>query len=140
MAETFPLRILTPAGIVFEGEAEELYAVGGGGEFGVLAEHVNFITSLRPGFLKVITLEGTHTHFVSGGLAEVKDGAMTVLADSIEDPEKIDTTGLEEKIAEAERRVLKLSYEEPEYETAENELRLVQARKEAAESAKSTSN
>ena len=83
MASTFPFRLVTPTGIVFEGDALEVSAIGPLGEFGVLPEHINFITSLVPGVLEAKLPDGTAMHWVvSGGLAEVKDSVMTVLASS----------------------------------------------------------
>jgi len=93
MASTFQVRIVTPTGIVFEGEVEQVTAVGPLGEFGVLAEHINFITSLVPGVLEARLPSGESKHWiVSGGLAEVKDGVMTVLASSAELPERVDAS------------------------------------------------
>ena len=93
MASTFPFRLVTPTGIVFEGDAVEVSAIGPLGEFGVLAEHINFITSLVPGVLEAKLPDGTAMHWVvSGGLAEVKDSVMTVLASSAESPETVDAS------------------------------------------------
>ena len=91
MAATFPFRLVTPTGIVFEGDAAEVSAIGPLGEFGILPEHINFITSLVPGVLEARLPDGTAMHWVvSGGLAEVKDSVLTVLASSAESPERID--------------------------------------------------
>ena len=49
MAATFPFTLVTPTGVVAEGQAEQVTAIGPLGEFGVLADHINFITSLVPG-------------------------------------------------------------------------------------------
>ena len=59
MAATFPFRLVTPTGIVFEGEAAEVSAIGPLGEFGILPEHINFITSLVPGILEARLPDGT---------------------------------------------------------------------------------
>src|SRR5580693_3370209 len=91
MASTFPFRLVTPTGIVFEGDAAEVSAVGPLGEFGVLPEHINFITSLVPGVLDAQLPDGSKMHWViSGGLAEVKDSVMTVFSNGAESPETID--------------------------------------------------
>src|SRR6266436_6652905 len=105
MASTFPFRLLTPTGIVFEGDAAEISAIGPLGEFGVLPEHINFITSLVPGVLEAQLPHGTKKHWVvSGGLAEVKDGVMTVLASSAESPESVDASAAAEEAKEADKK------------------------------------
>ena len=87
MAETFPLELVTPTGIAYQGEVVEVTAWNPLGQFGVLAEHINFITSLVPGIVEVKLADGGMLYYVvSGGLAEVKDGKMTILADSAEEP------------------------------------------------------
>lgn len=75
----FPLKLITPAGVVFEGNVEQVVATDPVGQFGVLADHVNFITALMPGKLTVQLPEGKPLdYFVADGLAQVADGAMTV--------------------------------------------------------------
>lgn len=64
MAAAFPFRLVTPTGIVFEGDAAEVSAIGPLGEFGILPEHINFITSLVPGVLEARLPDGTAMHWV----------------------------------------------------------------------------
>jgi F-type H+-transporting ATPase subunit epsilon len=133
MADRFSLRVITPTGVVFEGEAEQVTAVGPIGEFGVLPEHINFITSLAPGILEIRAAEGTRSYVVSGGFAEVKDGAVTILADGAEQPGAIDASRLDAQLSEAERRLSESSFYSEEYEGAERDMLLAVARKQASE-------
>ncbi|MGA6970196.1 MAG: ATP synthase F1 subunit epsilon [Candidatus Binatus sp.] len=133
MAETFPFRLVTPTGIVFEGEAQEVSAIGPLGEFGVLAEHINFITSLVPGVLEAKLPDGTAMHWVvSGGLAEVRDGLLTVLASSAESPEMVDGVAAAAQVQEADEQFSNLSFYDPNYPAAQEALALARARVEAA--------
>ena len=133
MAPTFQVRIVTPTGIVFEGEVEQVTAVGPLGEFGVLAEHINFITSLVPGVLEARLPSGESKHWiVSGGLAEVKDGVMTVLASSAELPERVDAAAAAAEVKEADEKFSSLSFYDPQYAPAQDALLLARARVEAA--------
>ncbi len=133
MAETFQLRLVTPTGIVFEGPVAEVTAKGPLGEFGILAEHINFITSLVPGIVDVTLPDGAHLRWVvAGGLAEVHDGTLTLLADTAEAPEKLDAAeaAREEKLSDA--KVSAMSSYDPDYEAAHHDLELARARVEAA--------
>ncbi|HEV2169416.1 MAG TPA: ATP synthase F1 subunit epsilon [Candidatus Binatus sp.] len=133
MASTFQVRIVTPTGVVFEGEVEQVTAVGPLGEFGVLAEHINFITSLVPGVLEAKLPGGGSKHWVvSGGLAEVKDGVMTVLASSAESPESVDPTAAAAEVKQADEKFSNLSFYDPDYGAAQDALKLAQARVEAS--------
>ena len=133
MASTFPFRLVTPTGIVFEGDALEVSAIGPLGEFGVLPDHINFITSLVPGVLEAKLPDGTAMHWViSGGLAEVKDSVMTVLASSAESPETIDASIAAEQVKEADEKFSNTSFYDLNYPAAQEALKLAEARVEAS--------
>lgn len=133
MAATFPFRLVTPTGIVFEGEVAEVSAVGGLGEFGVLPEHINFITSLVPGILEARLPDGTAMRWiVSGGLAEVKDSVMTVLASSAESPEAVDAASAAAEVQQADEKFSNMSFYDPDYAAALEALALARARVAAA--------
>ena len=133
MASTFPFRLLTPTGIVFEGDAQEVSAIGPLGEFGILPDHINFITSLVPGILEAQLPDGTKMHWVvSGGLAEVKESVMTVLASSAESPETVDANAAKAQVQEADEKFSTLSFYDPTYAAAQQALQLARARVEAS--------
>ena len=133
MAATFPFRLVTPTGIVFEGDAAEVSAIGPLGEFGILPEHINFITSLVPGVLEARLPDGTAMHWVvSGGLAEVKDSVMTVLASSAESPETVDASEAKAQVQEADEKFSNMSFYDPDYAAAQDALKLAEARVEAS--------
>jgi F-type H+-transporting ATPase subunit epsilon len=133
MAATFPLKLVTPTGIVFDGPVEQVTAIGPLGEFGVLPEHINFITSLVPGVLEARIPAGAAMHWVvSGGLAEVKDGVMTVLASSAEAPEMVDTSAAAAEVEQADEKFSNLSFYDPGYAAAQEALMLARARASAA--------
>jgi F-type H+-transporting ATPase subunit epsilon len=133
MAATFPFRLVTPTGIVFEGDAAEVSAIGPLGEFGILPEHINFITSLLPGVLEARLPDGTAMHWVvSGGLAEVKDSVLTVLASSAESPERIDKAAADAEVQQADEVFSNTSFYDPSYAAAQDALKLAEARVEAA--------
>ena len=133
MAETFPLQLVTPTGIAYEGDVEEVTAWNPIGQFGVLPNHINFITSLVPGVVE-IKLPGAAMlyYVVSGGLAEVKVGRMTILADSAEEPAAIDLAGVEGMLREIELQIGELSMYEEGYELKQHDLLLARARQRAA--------
>ena len=100
----------------FDGQAEQVNAVNPLGEFGVLADHVNYITSLVPGLLTIRTAEGqTLEYLVMGGLVEVKDGAMTALAQSAEPPAQVAPSD-ETALREAEERLSQMSMFDSNYD------------------------
>jgi F-type H+-transporting ATPase subunit epsilon len=133
MAETFLLQLVTPTGIAYEGDVEEVTAWNPIGQFGVLPNHINFITSLVPGVVEIKLPGGAMLYYVvSGGLAEVKDGKMTILADSAEEPGAIDVTAVEIDLREVEGKITSISMYAEEFETTQHDLMLARARQRAA--------
>lgn len=133
MAETFSLQLVTPTGVAFQGEVEEVTAWNPIGQFGVLPEHINFITSLVPGIVEIKLPGGSIRYVVvSGGLAEVKDGKMTILADSSEEPGAINVEAVEVELREVEGRIVGISMFAEEFEATYHDLMLARARRRAA--------
>lgn len=134
MAQSFPFKLVTPTGIAFEGEVESVTAVGPLGEFGVLAEHINFITSLTPGVLTLRLDPNHYRHYVvPDGFAEVKDGVLTVLASEAQPSESLERSEAANEVEAAEERLKYLSFYQMEYADAERALALARARALAAE-------
>jgi F-type H+-transporting ATPase subunit epsilon len=133
MAETFSFRLIAPTGVVYEGPVQHVIAVGPSGEFGVLANHVNYITSVLP---CVVTLQlangAVNEYLVTGGLAEVKDGAMTMLADEAIPVAAIDPIAAAPEVQAAEAKLSHMSFYDPGYGEAEQALKLARTRAEIA--------
>jgi F-type H+-transporting ATPase subunit epsilon len=133
MAETFPFRLIAPTGVVYEGPVEEVIAVGPLGEFGVLARHVNYITSILPCVVSLRLDNGSVDEFlVTGGLAEVTDGAMTLLADAATPVAAVDPVAAAPDVQTAEANLSQLSFYDPGYAEAERTLQLARTRAEIA--------
>ena len=80
---SYKLSILTPEGRCFEGDVESVTAPGVTGSFGVLSHHAPMVAALQAGIVKVTAKDdGGLLLVISGGLAEVDDEGVTVLADS----------------------------------------------------------
>ncbi len=62
-------------------EASEVQIPGAEGDFTAMPDHAPVITTLRPGYLKVVSASGTEEFFVTGGFAEVSSEGTTVLAE-----------------------------------------------------------
>ncbi len=130
---TLPFKLITPTGVVFDDTVQEVTAVNPMGEFGVLPQHINYITSLVPCVITVKLNDGSYRLFVvSGGLAEVRDGVMTVLASTAEPAEALmDGDVLSKEALAAEERLQGVSFYEPGYENAQKGLQLARARQRA---------
>lgn len=107
---TFHFDLVSPEKIAFSGEVDQVDVPGLEGDFGVLAGHSPLVASLRPGILN-ITVNGKHEKIiVLGGLAEVSDKGLTVLADTATSLAELDRAAFAQQIADMEE---KLKDEEP---------------------------
>lgn len=91
----FPLKIVTPDGIQFDGTAEELIVRSTTGDIGFLAGHINCVAPLGMGQAMVIT-EGKKRYAACiGGMVTVVNGAVTLVPTTFEWAEKIDVARAE---------------------------------------------
>lgn len=90
MASQLLLEIVTPDKLVLSQGVDYVGAPGLLGEFGVLPNHIPFLSALGIGSLLYKSGGKTYYVFVSGGFAEVSGNKVTVLAEVAEKPEDID--------------------------------------------------
>jgi len=134
MADTFQFSLITPTGIVYAGPVERATAIGALGEFTVLAAHTDYITSIAPGMLTLRLASGaTDEYLLSGGLAEVKDGAMVILALDAEPPASVDSVAARPEVLAAEENLAHMSAYDPNYPEADQRLKLARARANVAQ-------
>ena len=100
-------ELVSPEKLVFSGEVEQVDVPGAEGDFGVLAGHAPFVTTLRPGILTVHGGGAAQRIVVLGGFAEVSAQGLTVLADVAEAVEGIDRGMIAERIGALEQRIAK---------------------------------
>jgi F-type H+-transporting ATPase subunit epsilon len=102
---TFHFDLVSPEKLAFSGEVDQVDIPGVEGDFGVLAGHAPVVAAIRPGILTV-TSGGTHEKIiVLGGLAEVSEKGLTVLADVATSIEEIDKAAFADKISSMEEKL-----------------------------------
>jgi F-type H+-transporting ATPase subunit epsilon len=102
---TFHFDLVSPEKLAFSGEVEQVDVPGVEGDFGVLAGHAPVVAAIRPGILTV-TSEGRHQKIiVLGGLAEMSDNSLTVLADVATSLEDLDRAKFADKISDMEAKL-----------------------------------
>jgi len=101
------LEIVTPQGLVFSEEVDEVTATGTEGEFGILPGHVPFVTTLKVGLLASKSGNITRYFFVNWGYAEAGPDKVLILADSAELSDEIDVERARAALKRAEERLKK---------------------------------
>ena len=102
---TFHFDLVSPEKLAFSGEVDQVDIPGAEGDFGVLANHAPVVAAVRPGILTVITGNSKQKIIVLGGLAEVSDKGLTVLADTATSIEDLDRAKFAATIEEMEAKL-----------------------------------
>ncbi len=119
MAEKIRLRLVTPSRLLLDEEVDEVTAPGASGEFGVLPNHISFLTLLEIGEMNYKQGSVRHNLALSGGYAEVLDNVMTVLANAAEYANEIDKNRANTAKERAERKMEEVNREDKEFMIAE---------------------
>lgn len=127
---TLQVELVSPEGILFEGEAEMVIArTVGGGDIAFLAGHVPFVGSLATGLVKILQ-PGDRTQVIAAhrGFVSVSNDRVSILSDVAELSGDIDVARAEAAKARAEDQ-LRSSSEDDEARAA---LRRADVRLQAA--------
>jgi F-type H+-transporting ATPase subunit epsilon len=84
------LEVVTPTGPVVSEDVDIVTAPGTSGEFGVLANHAPYMTTVKTGVLHYKKDRDVKYLMVSGGFAEVSDNAVTFLVEIADFGHEID--------------------------------------------------
>jgi F-type H+-transporting ATPase subunit epsilon len=102
---TFHFDLVSPEKLAFSGEVDQVDIPGTEGDFGVLAGHAPIVAGIRPGVL-TITTAGVHQKIiVLGGIAEMSDKGLTVLAEVATSTAELDRAQFAETISEMEAKL-----------------------------------
>ncbi len=102
---TFHFDLVSPEKLAFSGEVDQVDVPGWEGDFGVLAGHAPLVAAIRPGILTIITGGQKQKVIVLGGLAEVSDDRLTVLADVATSIDELDRAQFADRIAEMQDKL-----------------------------------
>ena len=87
---TFPLKIVCPDGVKFEGQIQQLTVRTTSGDMGILARHINCVAPLGMGQATIVTEDGTRHAACIGGMVSMMDGKATLVPTTFEWADEID--------------------------------------------------
>ena len=121
---TFELQIVTPDGLIFEGEAERLFCRTIAGDVCILARHCDYMTALGMGEARVTMADGTVRRAACiGGMLAVTGGKARLVATTWEWAEEIDKARAEASHQRAEEILARKGADARELELANARLR-----------------
>ena len=128
----FPLKIVTPDGLIFDGEAEKLIVRTTSGDIAILARHVNYVAPLGMGRAVVVHGGQRRTAACIGGMLSVVDGSVTLVPTTFEWADKIDVERAEASYQKAEKILKDQTASDTDLKLAESRLRRALIRKSVA--------
>ena len=118
---SFPLKIVTPDGLQFDGMAEELIVRTTTGDMGILAGHISCVAPLGMGRATVLVDGKKRYAACIGGMVSVVKGAVTLVPTTFEWADKIDL----ERAVRSENRAQSVLKDKSSTDT---DIRLAEAR------------
>lgn len=132
MTDSVEFELVSPEKLLLSKSVEMVVVPGSEGDFGVLPRHAPFISTIRPGIIRVY--EGgqvTDQIFVAGGFAEVTGTRCTVLAEEALPVADIDRAAVEKGMGDI-RDDLQDAKNDDERETIQHKLAVAEAKLQAS--------
>ena len=107
MSSTIKYELVCPESKVESGEADSVLVPGYEGDFTVLVNHAAYLSTLRPGMLKIFSSGNEIEYFVDSGFAEVSDQGLVVLAEKAMKKTDLDKGTINIMISELEEKMEK---------------------------------
>jgi len=130
---SFPLKIVTPDGLLFDGQAEQLTVRTATGDMGVLAGHANCVAPLGMGRAAVVS-EGKRRYAACiGGILSVLNGEVRLVPTTFEWAEDIDAARAESAVERARAILADKAASDADRQAAKARLMRAQVRKAIAD-------
>ena len=130
---TFPLKIVTPDGLIYDGEATQLIVRTITGDMAVLARHINCVAALGMGRATLIDGTGARRYAACiGGILSVVNGEVTLVPTTFEWAESIDAARAQLSQDRAEKVLKDSSASSTDVKLAEARLHRALVRKSVA--------
>ena len=130
----FQLKIVTPDGLEYEGQAEEVIVRTTTGDLGILAGHVDCVAPLGMGRATFI-IDGQKRYAACiGGILSMMGGKLTLVPTTFEWAEEIDTDRAERAVEKAKALLSDKSVNSADIAVAEAKLKRALIRKNVADS------
>ena len=99
MSEIFSIKLVTPSKVFLEANASLVTVPATEGDIGFLANHVNFISSIRPGFISVNLESGDEkVIYISEGFAQFNDNSLLIIAVELIEKDDLNSDFVNQKI------------------------------------------
>ncbi|MEO1039199.1 MAG: F0F1 ATP synthase subunit epsilon [Pseudomonadota bacterium] len=101
MADKLQFDLVSPEKRLFAGAVDMVVAPGEEGDFGVLAGHAPFMSTIRTGAIEIHDGGAVSRTFIHGGFAEVTPDGLTILAEEAVALADVDAAELAQSLQDA---------------------------------------
>ena len=133
---SFPLKIVSPDGMEYEGTAEEVIVRTTTGDMGILAGHINCVAPLGMGRATVVINGQKRYAACIGGILSVTDGKVTLVTTTFEWAEDIDLDRADQAARRAQEILADKRANNTDLVAAEAKLKRAMVRKSVASTRK----
>jgi F0F1-type ATP synthase epsilon subunit len=132
---TFQLKVFSGRGLEVEAEVSEASVPSESGELGFLENHCEYVGLLSTGFVQYTNAGGSSSKrcIVSGGICTFSNNVLTLLADTVDLPESLDLSPLNQDVGLLEAQLESLSLFDPEWELLSQKVARINAIKSLAQ-------
>ncbi len=127
MAQQIRLEVVTPNGAIVNEDVDIVNAPGYGGDFGVLANHAPFLSTIKIGLLTYEQGKERHSLMISGGFSEVSNNKITFLVESAEFGAEIDVERAMKAKERAQKRLSQVTSQDDNFNITRAEVSLKRA-------------
>ena len=127
MGQQIRLEVVTPTGAKINEDVDIVNAPGYGGDFGVLANHAPFLSTIKVGTLTYENGKKRESLMISGGFCEVSNNKITFLVESAEVGSEIDVERAMRAKERAEKRLAQAAQQAENFNRRRAEIALQRA-------------
>ncbi len=131
---SFPLKIVTPDGLIYDGQAEKIIVRSTTGDLAVLARHINCVYPLGMGQAVIVTDGVRRTAACIGGMLSVVNGEVSLVPTTFEWADQIDADRAEASFKRAEKILAQKDSSDTDIRLAEARMKRALIRKSVAQS------
>ncbi len=120
---TIKVTIVTPKGLIFSGEVEQITIPTNSGEIGIFPDHIPLIATSSPGIVQYVDLDHQqHFLVVDSGMVQIDSNQVQLLVQRAKSAQEINDIELDDEIKNLQKALSEEGLIESIYEVRQKQL------------------